>query len=340
MFLIVYSTGASALTLGETRRSAEVYFDPIPCREIGKAPGLKIANSYIRSLLSHIVDSNPATFEGAEPVCAHIDEVAEDPDSLYGQALPEERRIQISPAIVIAARTDAELAALLGHELAHVSLQHHEATLGDSQSPWWKMHQQLIEVRRKSWAINKEDDALSSELNRQRRARSPKPGLLETLEEKSRKLFSLRIELMDARDEIETRIQEMQGKSYPSDYVARWVEQEADEAGFEIYLRAGFPAEPFTWRMEEGALENELHIRGAAARELSAEWILEQCKQGREKPSYTRPNLEDYPSDCWRIWNIREGLSDYRTELEADGSSVPAFKPSLEDAKQELTKSL
>ncbi|NBX16979.1 MAG: hypothetical protein EBR09_06390 [Proteobacteria bacterium] len=107
--------------------------DFFPCKEPPTAPGYSETIRYLNELKNVIARANPKTFQGnlaPENICIAL-ETADR--GTGGGAFGDSGRITLERLAVKKAASDAELGALLCHELAHVSM-HHMRTSRNSAS--------------------------------------------------------------------------------------------------------------------------------------------------------------------------------------------------------------
>ncbi len=126
------------------------------------------------------------------------------------------------------------------------------------------------------------------------------------------RLLEISIERQSARD----RIAALERSIVSSDVASNWTEQEADEVGFEFYLRARFHPVHFNWVWEPTANED-----------------LKQCRAKFTSATATdseglafRGSL-DHPSGCWRLFDNEvleraKHKDDYANLLPAADKSV------------------
>src|SRR5690606_25032602 len=125
----------------------------------------------------------------------------------------------------------------------------------------------------------------------------------------------------DKRMEISAFVKDLLG----ADVAANWSEAEADEVGFEFYLRAGFAPVYYNWISERYMNENLAACRAKLA-------ALNQ--RGGEIPER---GTGSHPADCWRIYDISvreaaEHVEDYRallagaTKVDVFGDELSAFE--------------
>lgn len=111
--------------VGNTRVSQQ---DFLPCKEIPASPGYSETVRYLNDLKNAIARANPRTFEGdlaPENICIALDT---SDRGTGGGAFGDSGRILIERISVKTAESDAQLGAILCHELAHVSMNHMRTT--------------------------------------------------------------------------------------------------------------------------------------------------------------------------------------------------------------------
>ncbi|MEY3901407.1 MAG: Peptidase family [Pseudomonadota bacterium] len=205
-------------TWGETRRGLIPSTQGRPCNiEFSTTPEAVRLNA----LAARIVAANPQTFsDGLElsKMCIGVDPGLQVVDA---RTTPESLRVAFSRPLVQLAQTDGELAAVLSHELAHITLQHS----GFSEFPP-RMNVDPAFLRWKADAKSIQDQIVA----------------LATAKADPQKIFELNAEFAKILALMNQRIDEVYGESNAH---LNWIEQEADEVGAELFIRAGFKQEDF-----------------------------------------------------------------------------------------------
>ena len=272
--------------------------------------------SYIREQLKVLAKANPETFK-AELDASHfciVPIVYEDIDA--GASL--DGSLFINTGVLRAAETDAQFAAVLAHELAHIALRHGASELQDfvQSHPQYQTESAELDSQRK--AITRFDKlTVVSE--------GEWSAYLESLRNQVRKKWNaarakaspVALKGLDC-DTIDTWVKDeplrtkIRPKLPAADYEASlchqffaefniddkqatrlslWKEIEADEVGYEFFLRAGFPEDEYAQFFANVA----------------------QLEGGREKDC--ERGDKDHPNDCWRAGNIRAELKAHAKDL-------------------------
>lgn len=130
-------------------------------------------------------------------------------------------------------------------------------------------------------------------------------------------------------------------------------EQEADEVGFELYLRAGFEPNIYTFMYRHHSLKQELKSQEFSSSEDPSK-ILAECVKIREKEAlgvppkavWTKQNepyriipgrVATHPAPCWRIYNtLVNEMGNHRNNIDQLNRRPPPpiSGPSLENVKE------
>lgn len=106
-----------------------------PCDRSEFDPKYSEANDYLTALGAEIMRKNPETFTGVyapEKICIYVTN-----DSVAGASTsPRKRTIQFTIGILRWFSNDAEVAAVLAHELAHIARMHNKGALGGFIGGW------------------------------------------------------------------------------------------------------------------------------------------------------------------------------------------------------------
>lgn len=102
------------------------------------------AQNYARTIADHIMKSNPETFKGPyqpEKICLSI----YDAPSYQASSTSEDGRLTLQTGLFFLAddQTDADLAMVIAHELAHITMQHPHTTPKPTQLPGDVDHEEL-----------------------------------------------------------------------------------------------------------------------------------------------------------------------------------------------------
>jgi hypothetical protein len=203
---------------------------------------------------------------------------------------PEDRSVRMDTGLLLLAGNDAQVAAVLSHELAHVTMRN---VLCDA-TPVREGREELV-------AAQCERDRLLEEQGRLGK------GSLDAAGEERRRWVMARIA------ELEASMHSTLVSRLGPEAAANWVEVEADEVGRQLFLRAGFSDAESLWRHEQIALWPPAGTPPAqggpaspAERRAAA---LRAC--GLDAPGAAEParGSQRYASNCWSLWNalVRPG---------------------------------
>jgi predicted SprT family Zn-dependent metalloprotease len=339
-------------TLGQTTRARSALKTCI------KGDAEQPAISYMQTLLDKLMAANLSTFTGIlapSNFCLQLESDSE----INAVAYIENGAIRVNSGLLKAVTYDADVAAVLAHELAHVSMNHTRDLENEKVVAGSKVTEMNAELQRKQDELSKQQanyfqplvDALKADMKFLDTlkevpglsyigfaidgARSAVQNTNPTQEEKTNLLHDLDFirgeiqyspealtamdedsgwqailnilersdrELAPIRADVETARKELQ--NIPRDNLIddgagaskNWMEQEADEVGYEFYLRAGFRPDRFTY------IHNVLMTQSRGDRE---------CENLLEAGSLPPRGFASHPSSCWRIHNIntREALN-------------------------------
>ncbi len=235
---------------------------------------------------------------------------------------------------------NAEGAKLVGRELSD---------FGPANTPYPMSQLTFIDTDGMDAAAKRRIDALRDEFSkasdlardvawkaRPKEARDAESKFFDqTIELSKRESDNLRA-LTDQRAKVEKRTIELLG----AEAAANWMEAEADEVGYELYLRAGFVGEGFTWINRVVAQIVELKNTDGGL--MSADQVLEACMKARvdQKAPIAR-GAGDHPTSCWRLADIRlkedeDHKADYAPLKAAASLENLPGSPTLAEAKKEL----
>lgn len=330
---------------------------------------------YMQTLFQKLVTSNSGTFQGSlNPAnfCLRFDQ----DDIINGLAYIENGEIHLTKGLIMAVDHDADIAAVLAHELAHITMDHrydleHEKVVAGSKVTELKaqlaqkqdeyrdgkarFYPDLLAALKKDLTLLDAVAALKGAvwlktivedmrilLAKASPSLQDKAGLLDDftslrdhlkyddadraimeknaswndivpiLDRSDLELMAVRSRLSELNQALqdiprEDLIQDGQGAA------SNWKEQEADEVGYEFYLRAGFRPDRFTF------IHNILMAQSRSAGE---------CSALQAKGQLPSRGAASHPSSCWRIYNIsqREAMAH-----------AAAYKPFMTNSLLSLT---
>lgn len=401
------NTSATKHELGKTRAN----FDPnrrLICQENAGYVPYKLAdnpqlvqayqtvNEYLRSLMEHIAERNASTFTGNLAIsnfCITMETHLAAFDMLNAYASPLIGDIVFYPQMILSSKNDAELAVVLTHELAHITMQHdHNKSYnfitdlmnakGAAAARTLEAHlneRDRLEERFRDHIVDFEGFLLDNQVDVDRfllglyLEQTPPPAA--ERDEQSLSDFFYRPGLCEAavpanngavgvsppqKNEAEDKDTD-KGDSLPpipaesicnhnqyADYVETFValkvlyynnhdsiiaylksinydsnifynhqEEEADEVGFEFYLRAGFDPEHYKTSTSRLFFSDDPLISDERIRRSCYIRLKNNTTNNNSRGSYS------HPYTCWRMHNI---LLTEMTEHSA------AYEPLLENA--------
>jgi hypothetical protein len=330
---------------------------------------------YMQTLFQKLVTSNSGTFQGSlSPAnfCLRFDQ----DDIINGLAYIENGEIHLTKGLIMAVDHDADIAAVLAHELAHITMDHRydlehgkvvagskvtelKAQLAQKQDEYReekvRFYPDLLAALNKDLTLLDAFAALKGAvwlktivedmrilLNKVSPSLQDKAGLLDDFtslrdhlkyDDADRAIMEKNaswndivpildrsdLELMAVRsrlNELNQALQDIPREDLIQDgqgAASNWKEQEADEVGYEFYLRAGFRPDRFTF------IHNILMAQSRSDGECSAL----QAK-GQLPPR----GAASHPSSCWRIYNISQREAMAHAE---------AYKPFMTNSLLSLT---
>lgn len=228
----------------------------------------------LQQLASRIAEANPQTFYGeldSAHLCIGIDTALKGADA---RSTPEQLRVAFSSGLVDLAQNDGQLAAVLSHELAHLSLQHR----GFAETP------PVLGSDSNFTQLQSVGRDVQAEIVRLALAKAD-----------PQQIFALNDNFADVLRRMNSRIDEVYGEKNAH---VNWIEQEADDVGAEFFLRAGFNPDDYIeilWRSARGQ-------RGETRDECEA---LVEAHRAKVSPA-PRPErgAAVHPTTCWRVFHL------------------------------------
>jgi hypothetical protein len=218
-----------------------------------------------------IADGNPTVFRDTlhiSNICIGVDKISTQKTA---KTDPSTKTITFTLKLMALAQSDSQLAAIIAHELAHISLQH--AGLGEI-SP-------RVMATAEGSALSEQQKQLQNKIRELAKANAP-----------SSDVFKVNEEFKKVSDAINT----LTDKIYEEkDAHINWIEQEADEVGAELFVHAGYSIHDFAnilWLSAESSPQQIV-----ACNEL----IYMAWENGTERPE--RGNAT-HPTTCWRAFHL------------------------------------
>jgi Zn-dependent protease with chaperone function len=227
----------------------------------------------LRSLAERIARANPNTFKNVldiDKLCIGVDAQLK---GLTARTLPSSFRIMFSPELYLLAQSDDQLAAVLSHELAHVTMQHQ----GFGETP--PRMDSVPEFRQLKAEAKKIQEKIVE---------------LATTNAPSAQIFALSEEYGRLAAKMNTLIDAAYGEENAH---LNWLEQEADEVGAELFLRAGFAKEGFIDILWSSVRASSEDIRACSA-------LISAGLSDPFQPNRPKRGPKSHPSVCWRVYHL------------------------------------
>lgn len=292
------------------------------CTEALFATGLPLTKRYIQALATRIMTAplNRTAFSSdLDPahICIGLDFGARG----SGFANSQTRSVGIGAGLILSVQNDAQLAAVIGHELAHVTMRHAYLDAVMVAEPERERMQRLTQEMRLAHA-RIESSAKPD------RDRPEEVAAFDALQAHERGLFE--------------QIHAATVRHIGSEAANNWEENEADEVGLELYLNAGFPAEEVAWRHQQISISQ-------AAGEVVA---LDISPAERMRRGYSGCGVQDpvvfpepargagrYPEVCWTIWRLLHSHpARPSARMVMTPAASPLTDPTLAAVKEEIRR--
>ena len=256
---------------GETTRGAPLAGAPAQCPN--SDPQTQQVTR-LRQIAERIAQSNGDTFQGALDMSQMCIGVNATWSNIDARTQPEVKTVMFSPSMLMIAQNDDELAAVLSHELAHVTLQH--AGFGEAP-PRASLDPDFADAQARA-------SALQSEI-----AKLAKMG------GRDKEIFALSEQFAQLQKSMNERIDAIYGEKNAH---LSWFEQEADEVGAEFFVKAGFKKEFYLsmlWRSSTASVEDY----------QKCQKLIEAALQ--QPGSAARPERGNkvHPTTCWRAFHLK-----------------------------------
>ena len=281
--------------------------------------------------MEDMMAASPVTFSGRfapDKFCISI----KDNSSSNASAVMKYRSIFFNIGLMLDATNDAEVAAVLGHELAHITLGHHTELhtfpklTADDKFKRETLRDRHAQADKKFWQVFNfealqvhELEILGNSMSKDDYLKKFKsvltpghPSCLTNCNE----VITLYSDVINLQDEIKL----ISLKYYSKEDVANKAERDADEVGFEFYAKAQWPASEYT-RYDIKDLGDD------------ANRCLQSSKNLEER------GTESHPETCWRVHNQKDEIfnheSDYAPYQRSPRNGLNKG-PSLLEVKNEL----
>lgn len=312
-------------------------FELIDCRQIlTEAPAYPQATTYVQNILNHITTQNPQTFRDVYAPESFCIDLQEGPFNAVAD--PQTGIVTVFTGVVKAAMNDAEIAAVLSHEIAHITMQHMDLM---TQADWQKMGEDGQTKVYDRFDVMFDLDDLMLQLEQEqatlKELGEKQPDDRQAIQTSRQRIQDLEKSIQAKQRELETSTVAVQAASQEKlgdkDQAFSSVEREADEVGFEFYLRAGFHPAAFGTIMRSFYPVDVIKQQG--------EFL--KCLANITFPVGGNPDRgsEFHPSPCWRLYNVTVGeqqrhREDYKPFLQRATLTTITGAVSLAEAKKEL----
>lgn len=278
-------------------------YEMIDCNRLLPAdPTFPQATQYLKQIIEHIAISNPDTFRDAYEAKSFCVDIQEGPFNAYAD--PETGMITVFSGVIKQASNDAEVAAVLSHELAHVTMQHTDMMtqadlhkMGeDGQTQVYARFDLMFDLDELMVQLE-EEQKIVTELNKSSIKNNDK------LHRSYQNIQNIESQIQEKKRDIDTATAAVQATSRAKlgdpQQVFGSIEREADEVGFEFYLRARFHPAAF------GTVMRNFYPLDLVRQQ--AEFL--KCLARITFPVGAKPTqgTEFHPSPCWRLYNIASG---------------------------------
>jgi len=275
---------------------------PFPFEECDRSQYLTAtpkATAYVTEVARRIMLANPSVFRGDLAFENFCFGVRFNNTGGRAWATAESRSFVIETGMLTRVQNDAQLAFVVAHELAHVSLRHGHGGYPVSGPA---ITTAAAEVRR----IN---------------------ALIFSPSARPEENAGLNEQLRTHEAVINNAISAQLG----SDAINNWDEVEADRVGAQLYLNAGFTSDELAWRPQQIVITDAMRLDvHSPAPQISSTERIDRSYSGcnvSDRANMAQPErgTASYASSCWSIWNLRHNApatdSEYRT-LMNDGRSI------------------
>lgn len=301
-FFLFFSASASFAT--ELRRTTAFSFEE--CDRSQFLTAVPKATAYVTEIANRIMRANPEVFRddlAPENICIGVQF-----NNAGGRAFANaaSRSFFIETGMLTLAQNDAQIAIVVAHELAHISMRHFH---GGYPVTGPAVTQAAIELNRLSSQLSGKGERTTHEND------------------------NLQAAIREQNNIIDSAIAAQLGQSV----VPNWVEGEANLVGAHFYLQAGFTSDELAWRDQQVAiLTSQGEEPSATPPDIPAQDRISQAYAAcnvSSPASMSEPSrgVMRYPAECWTIWNLRHQTPQmnpqYRTQMNDSTSIVNLSLP-------------
>ena len=311
------------------RRSTQ--FTLKTCSNTAFPQRLPLTTRYIQGIASEIINANPEVFNGdLDPQKICVGPELTNSERAWAEA--DQRSLTIETGNILRTQNEAQLAYVIGHELAHIALRHTPLEGNPVPEPDHDLASSTIREKQLNLEkiINLQKGESQAEMDR----------------------------LQDEDQRLLNQLEQIFARYFENDFSINWMETEADVTGAVYAMKAGFASIEIGWRQEELAVSaraaglnprTQNTGRGydphAPSPALSS---VERVNQAREACHLQDPEIplrgeQRYPMPCWQIWNLKTNLlndSLYGSLFHSPKSRTASDMPSLAEVKQEIPRAL
>lgn len=274
---LVFSITFLTLSAGAVELRRETPYEFKPCNRTEFITVLPKSLTYVTDMARRIMHANPSVFNGdlaTENFCFGI----KYNENGRAWANAETRSFVMDTGMLTRVQNDAQLAFVVSHELAHVSLRHFHGGYPVSGPAISAADAALREIRAQMMLESNRTHEASERLNDEEHRHQA---------------------VID--DAIRAQFGEITGN---------WEEGEADRAGAQFYLAAGFTKDEIAWRSQQVVITDERNEDPhSPPPQISAQERISQAYAGCDVTniaSMSEPARGGgpYPNQCWTIWNL------------------------------------
>ncbi len=318
-------------------------------RACESSPLLPKTQAYLRAILRRLAEGSPELINGEldpDRACLRF----ERSEKVGGSASPVDAMLVLKLGTFKQADSAEMIAAILAHEVSHLLLRHESPFGGGgnvlpfeySDSAEYMGLKAYAEMR--DWQLQTLQQ-LKRDLGAERqKLRNPEEGASPVLSEEQveKRLAQIEVELQRLNEWIGTirpgydkameRKYRLERELLPLEMKHGWEEQEADEVGLELLLRAGISPSGFR--------PGFLAMLPESDRNACIDTLIGVTAGSCAPPPRIQGELATHPLPCWRLFNLEmnEAGRTHREEYTEMMRSVRPLEisPSLEEVREEI----